>query len=236
MFGFHRHGGSLGGFVSILTVFYLITAGVGQEAGIPLSILEDLSAEKFADREAAQQRLLGWATKSPKKASAVLLQQARESEDPEVRSRCMQALKELILELEYRADGFLGVRMQEVKVDLPGGAGVVMAIRVVMLVENSPASEAGLIEGALIVGLNDKTWKEGPMAMDFSERIRQMRPGTKVTLQLLENGVILRKEVEIGERPVQGRDIDDAGPAEANERAREEFFQKWLDKQPRLPR
>lgn len=235
MFGHHRHGRSLErGFRGVIAACS-ITAGSGQEAGIPPLILDGLAAERFAEREMAQEDLRQWAARTPGKAIDALLKKVREAEDPEIRSRCLDALKEIVLEREYHADGFLGISMQEVEVKLPGG-GPAKAIRVTRVIENSSAGQAGITEGTLIVGLGERMWKEGEMTMEFREQVKGTRPGTMLTLQLLENGAIVRKVVKLGGRPPQVGGVQEEDPVRANEVAREEFFRKWLDKRTRQPR
>ncbi len=227
MFGHRR---SLEGGFRVICAVCSITAGSGQEAGIPPSILKDLSAEKFVEREAAQASLQQWLGKAPEKSVDVVLELAWKGEDPEVRSRAMEAVKAHVLEREYHADGFLGIGMQDVEVKLPGEAGQTKAIRVTLVIENSAASEAGITEGTLIVGLGDRMWKEGNMNLEFREQVQRTRPGTMVTLQLLENGAIVRKVLKLGERPAQAAGIGEQDPVKANQIARDEFFRRWLNK------
>ncbi len=236
LFGHHRHVRSLGGVFGIIYTVSLIAAGSGQEAGIPPAILQDLSSDRFAEREAAQLSLHQWAARTPEKSADVLLKLAREAEDPEIRSRCMDALKAFVLEREYRADGFLGISMQEVEVKLPGERGAAKAIRVTMVVEDSAASEAGIAAGTLIVGIGDRMWREGEMIPEFREEVKRTRPGTMLTLQLLEEGMIVRKTLKLGERAPQAEGVWEEDPVKANEAAREQFFRKWLDKRAKQTR
>jgi len=238
MSGLHLHGKSPERTLRVLVALFLITAGFGQKAGIPPLLLDGLSADKFAEREKTQARLVDWARKhpSPDAADRLLLAQMQEAEDPEIRSRCREALKAFVLEREYQADGFLGVRMEELLVQLPGGAGEGKALRVTGVVDDSAASHAGITEGTLIIGLGARTWKDGQMALEFTDQIRRTRPGTTVTLQLLVEAAVVKKELKIGERPTLAANVDGADPAKANELAREKFFQGWLDKRAKRPR
>ncbi|WAC21204.1 PDZ domain-containing protein [Luteolibacter sp. SL250] len=198
--------------------------------------MEGLSADKFVEREEAQKLLRQWAEKAPVKSTDVLLGRVRDEEDPEIRSRCLEALKAIVLEREYHADGFLGISMQEVEVKLPGNGGLVKAIRVTRVVEDSAAGQAGITEGTLIVGLGERMWKNGGMAMEFREQVKGTRPGTTITLQLLENGEVVRKALKVGERARHAGGFDEEDPVKANELAREEFFRRWLDKRLKQPR
>jgi predicted metalloprotease with PDZ domain len=198
-------------------------------------ILEGLRSEKFADRENAQAKLREWAMGSPAKAVENLFKEVRNAEDPEIRTRCLDTLKEVVLNREFRADGFLGISMQEVEIKLPDGAGA-RAIRVTRVIEESAAGQAGISEGALIVGLGDRRWKNEGMITEFREKVKLMRPGTMVTLQFLENGAIVSKVLKLGGRipPIGG--VDDEDPIKAYEERRESFFRKWLNKRMKLPR
>ncbi|RYD38902.1 MAG: hypothetical protein EOP87_00360 [Verrucomicrobiaceae bacterium] len=173
--------------------------------------------------------MLQWAENAPEKSAAALLKQSQEAEDPEIRSRCREALKAFVIGREYRADGFLGIGMQEVEVKLPGG-GPAKAIRVTRVIDNSSAGQVGITEGALIVGLGTRMWKEGDMALEFREQVKRTRPGTMLTLLLLENGAIITKELKLGERPPQEEGTGEEDLAKANEAAKEEFFRRWLNK------
>ena len=235
MFGLHRRRPALErGFRGIIAACS-ITAGSGQQAGIPPLILEGLAAEKFAEREMAQEGLRQWAAKTPEKAIDALLKMAREAEDPEISSRCLDTLREIVLEKEYPQDGFLGISMQEMEVKLPGGAPA-KAIRVTKVIENSSADQAGITVGTLIVGLGERRWKEGEMVTEFRDRVKGTRPGTMLTLQLLEDGEIVRKVFKLGGRTPQVGGIDDEDPVKANEMAKDAFFRKWLDKRTKRPR
>lgn len=236
MFGFCQHGGSLGGGLWIAISVYSTTAGSAQEARIPPLIYEGLAAEKFADRESAQRQLLEWSRKLPEKSLPLLYRQSQEAPDPEIRSRCLGVLKDLVIEREYKADGFLGIGMSEVGVELPNKGGATQAIRVTMVVVGSGAEQAGITAGALIVGLDDQTWKKEGMMGEFSGKIRNLKPGNEVTLQLLENGGIVRKKVKLGERPIASLDPENEEPAMANQRAKDLFFRQWLDKRGKQPR
>lgn len=228
--GNHQHIRSSGAILGFLLGISLITAGLGQQNPIPPLILGNLAAEKFADREAAQGQLLDWARKNPQKAYDILLKQADAAEDPEVQSRCLAALKSLVLEREYKREGYLGIQMQELEVRLPTTQEPVRALRVVAVLKNSSAEAAGIPADGMIVGLGDKVWKKGIMMGDFSATIRRTGSGKKVTLRMLIDGALVDKEVLLGDHPNQQLDpeVDDLGKIVGD--AREKFFQQWLNK------
>ena len=74
------------------------------------------------------------------------------------------------------------------------------------------------------------------MTKEFSEKIRAGRPGTEVSLQLLENGVISRKPVILGERASAPLESMEGDIQKANQMAKDRFFQQWLDKRGKDPR
>jgi len=236
MFGFHQHGGSLGGCVWMVVANLFTAAGSAQEVLIPPAVFQGLAAENFGERESAQLQLLQLARKEPEKAISLLYRQSLEDPDPEVRSRCLAALKDLVVERGYRGDGFLGISMEEIAVELPAKGGGARGIRVIAVTEGSAAHHAGIPAGAVIVGLGDRIWRQPGMNKEFSEKIRAGRPGSEVSLQLLENGVISRKPVILGERASRSLESIEGDIQKANQMAKDRFFQQWLDKRGKDPR
>jgi predicted metalloprotease with PDZ domain len=84
----------------------------------------------------------------------------------------------------------------------------------------------------LIVGVDGEVWKQGRASLPFSEKIKKMKPGTKVTLKVLRDAELMDVVVRLGKRPAG------AGPQffgqmmdlEAAEKsAKEAFFRQWLE-------
>lgn len=96
--------------------------------------------------------------------------------------------------------GWLGVQIQKVTPMIATGLGLKKprGALVAMVTPDSPAKDAGLATGDVIVTLNGKG------IHDFHElpiKISQMRPGTTVHLSLVRNGKTLKKTVKLGTMP-----------------------------------
>lgn len=86
---------------------------------------------------------------------------------------------------------FLGVQLQEETERPEGGA------RVTRVVEGSPAIEAGLREGDIVVGFEGEVIR-GPLAL--TRRLHTRQPGDTVTLTVLRDDAEQTLEVELGRR------------------------------------
>ena len=210
------------------------SATVSRAAELPAELLAKLKAEEFRIRESGQAELLAWAHQQPEGVLDELLLHAREEDDPEVRERCLGVLKELVND-EYRKDGegFIGIQMLDELANVPGDPKPRGAVRIVMVVPDSAAQQAGLQLNDLIVGMGDQIWHELGASLDIRERIRQLKPNTKITLKILRNGNPMDIEVKLGRRPFAAdmmffdqRQFD----AEAAERtAKDAYFRRWLE-------
>jgi hypothetical protein len=85
----------------------------------------------------------------------------------------------------------------------------------------------------LIVGLGDLVWRDASPSIPFSEKVRQFKPNTKVTLKVLRNGKLMDVEVTLGRRPpltdnsFLWRGAEDVETADRMER--EARFRRWLE-------
>ena len=213
-----------------------VEAAYGQGLKIPQSLIGELGAESFAAREKAQQELSEWALKKPEVAIPELRRQMDTAEDPEIRARCLEVLKELVVGRDYRGEGYLGIAMQEAEAMVPGDSKSRRALTVTLLMEGSAASLGGLKVGDVIVGIGDQVWREPGMKDEFPVFIRMTRPGTVIGVKLLEGGKVVERKVALGEKPtgVNPSAIEDLEAA--NHAAKELFFRRWLDKQEAVPR
>ena len=119
--------------------------------------------------------------------------------------------------------GFLGVDVDEDTKSNEGGA----IVRLV--VDDSPASKAGLKEGDVIVGFDGDVVR-GPAKL--TEKIHATKPGDKVTLDVRRDGKVQKMPVEMGGRPKFNWSwhSGDSGPlTEEQERALEDSM-KSLEK------
>jgi hypothetical protein len=202
---------------------------------LPAAPLANLKSEEFRQRESAQTDLLAWARKQAEPAMDELFRYSRVADDPEVRERCLDVLRELVND-EYLKDGegFIGIQMLDELANIPGDPKPRGVIRVTLVVADSAAQRAGLQVNDLIAGMGDLVWHERAASLLFREQIRQLKPNTKVTLKVLRNGKLMDLEVTLGKRPLMAdfllfdpRQVD---PEAAERVAREGYFRRWLER------
>jgi predicted metalloprotease with PDZ domain len=87
---------------------------------------------------------------------------------------------------------YLGVSVEE-ETDHPEGGA-----RIERVIDGSPADEAGLQDGDVIVGFNGQPVR-GPRAL--TEKIHDAAPGESVQLEILRDGSRQTLDAELGERP-----------------------------------
>lgn len=201
--------------------------GVAMAQEIPAAILGSLSAEKFSDREAAQAELADWSRKQPARAIRALYKQSENAPDPETRVRCHTILRQMVIEHEFPGEGYLGISMNEIGVQVPGEKEARQGIRIGMVMPGTAAETAGLAPNDLIVGLGQQIWRQWGMRDDFSRLIRETPPGKEVLLHLLKGEKIVAKTVKLGIKPEE----EGEEGRFAAKRAQERFFQRWLDNQ-----
>jgi predicted metalloprotease with PDZ domain len=203
---------------------------------LPAEPFAGLSAEEFRTRESAQAKLLEWAREQGEPATDALFHQFRESADPEVRERCLGILRNLVND-QYQMDGkgWVGIRMgMEPEIaKVPGDPRARSVIRVTEVMPDSAALAAGLQVNDLIAGLEDDVWHLGLASEAFSEKIQQMKPGTKVKLKILRNGKLMDLDVKLKKRPFYADDRFLRGLPEnleaAEREAKEAYFRDWLE-------
>ncbi|MEX0600711.1 MAG: PDZ domain-containing protein, partial [Rhodothermales bacterium] len=116
--------------------------------------------------------------------------------------------------------GRLGVRFGPASgslieaLDLPRGAAIVQQV-----VPGSPADEAGLQAGDVIVSVNDRTLTN---SNELSLYIGNMRPGEEATITVNRDGDELSFDVELGGWPAA--DEDEPTTASATESSREQMM------------
>lgn len=222
----------------VVTVVLLFLVSFGAAAGraLPDGTLERLASEEFREREAGQLELLAWARTSPAKTVDELYELTRVHENPEVRRRCMEVLRELVFDeyLREGGPGYIGIRMMEEQVAVPGDDGLRVGIRVTEVVDETPAEEAGLVQGDLIVGIDDRVWREQGMVFEFGDEIKRLKAGTRIVLKLLKNGAVVELPLTLGRRPPGALErfpmMTAEELAEADRAAKERYFREWMDR------
>ncbi len=87
-------------------------------------------------------------------------------------------------------DAFMGVVLEE-ETDYPEGGA-----RITQVVDDSPADEAGLKKGDIVVGFDGKTVR-GPLSL--SNKIDDLEPGDQVEVTIVRDGREQTVDLELGE-------------------------------------
>lgn len=219
---------------------WMVTLNPCMALELPSDVLNRLASEQFAVREKAQLELLDWARGHRDDAMDELFRQSRQADEPEVRQRCVAVLKELVND-EYlkTGQGYVGILMQDDLAQIKGEDKPRHVIRVGMIVPGTAGEKAGLQVNDVITGVNGQIWKDGPASLSFGNQIKGMKPGTKITLQLLKGEQIKNLEVTLSKRPVAIENnpfMDPTVDLSALEAAaKEEFFRQWMQSRKTKP-
>lgn len=214
------------------TLSCLLPIGFLYSEVTPKQWIEELGSEEFALREGAQAELSAWAVKSPQLAARKFLKLSQEHHDPEVRKRALDILK-VLANIDYLSDGqgYLGILMREEPLDAAPGEKVRFGIRVLDVMNGSPAQQAGVKMDDLIVSLDGIIWEEASAMTKFSEIVAAKKPSVEVSLmvQRAQEGVV-GITVKLGKRPIP--DLQVGGDLGLLERqAKDRHFEQWLKKQ-----
>ena len=166
---------------------------------LPEGLTGRLADDSFRIREAAEKELVEWAMRDPEAAIEPLYEMAMGHEEPEVRARALSALKAPLATLYLQQGrGYVGITMNQIPGELPGGGtGVVIT----QVVAESPAAGAGLQAGDIVTAINGTGWEGGDAVEAFRTRIQGMKPGTRVALGILREGKNLEVTLELGRLP-----------------------------------
>jgi C-terminal processing protease CtpA/Prc len=206
---------------------------LGLSLELPTKTLVDLSSSEFHKREAAQSELLVWNRRQHEPAMDELFNQSQAAVDPEVRQRCLNVLRELVMdEYSKEGEGFIGIAMKDEISDVPNDPKARKVIRVTEVRQNTPARRAGILMNDLIVGFDGEVWYDKDALLPFREKIRAMKPNTKIVLKIIRDGKVLDCNVTLARRPLltdmpffNGQNFD----PDADERAaKEAYFRRWL--------
>jgi hypothetical protein len=215
---------------------------LGQEANLRKWV-DSLSSEDFRERVESRDKLLDWGRKNPARAMDLLYAEQTAATDVEARILLREALRELVVDDHQKnhGEGYVGVRMLELNVAVPGDQVPRTGVQVIGIEPDSPADRAGLLVGDVIVSLDGLRWS-GPGATDaFTHAIRKHKPRETVKLGVLRNGELNEVALALGIRPLGALERQDLlwangmppsipRPAEVEEKARETIFRNWLER------
>lgn len=200
---------------------------------LPAETFSKLSSQEFHVRELAEAELLAWGRQRPESAMSELYRQTQMAADPEARERCLNILRELVTD-EYlkNGEGYIGVGLIDDLANVPGEPAPRNAIRIIQVQPDSPGLHAGIRLNDLIVELDDEIWHENDASRPFREKIRTLKPNTRVNLKVLRNGELLDIKVHLGRRPLMADNLFFNGqnfdPQASERAAKEAYFRQWL--------
>ncbi len=198
----------------------------------PDNLIKGLGSEEFLIRENAQAELLTWALERTLVATPEILRLFQEDSDPEVRKRAFEILKALA-DADYLSDGqgYLGILMQEEPLEVGQGDKPRFGIRILDVMKGSPAEQADLRMGDMIISLDGKEWEEVGAVTAFSETVAAKKPLMEVILKIKRAQVDpIGITVKLGKRPIPDlRAGGDLGLLE--QQAKERHFKQWLKQQ-----
>lgn len=94
--------------------------------------------------------------------------------------------------------GFLGIEVEALSQARAQELNLQSGLQITTVYRQSPADQAGLLPGDVLVQIDDDPVMDGRMAM---LQITDMAPGQQTMLSVLRDGQVLRLNVEIGIRP-----------------------------------
>lgn len=108
-----------------------------------------------------------------------------------------KAIKNQLVESGKVTRGYLGIRMEDVKPELAEYFELKLnqGVSVLQVFSDSPADEAGLKAGDIILEMDEKKIES---SQQFKNTVAMIKPGTKVTLLVYRDGEELKKKVKIG--------------------------------------
>jgi serine protease Do len=112
--------------------------------------------------------------------------------------------------------GWLGVQIQQLDDEVAEGLGLDSSdgALVASVVDESPASRAGLEPGDVIVSFEDQTIED---IKDLTRQVAAVAPGEEVELELWRDGNRIRVDVDLGQNPGDGTRLASTGGAGGDE-------------------
>ncbi|MDX1680188.1 MAG: PDZ domain-containing protein, partial [Akkermansiaceae bacterium] len=126
--------------------------------------------------------------------------------------------------------GFIGIGMDDIMVEIPGEQNPVPAVVITRIIEGMAAEKAGLKVGEVVVGIDGKRWP-APATEPMRKQVMDLKPMTKIEMQILRDGKIENVEVTLVRRPLEADNLmleRMPGRARKAEQDRwEKFFREW---------
>ncbi len=223
--------------VGCLALLAVTTLFIGA-AEPPEELISGLGAEDFQKRETSQRKLLEWASDRVDSSAIVLFRLSRSSDDPEVRQRCYDVLKDLS-DQDYLKDGrgFLGITMLPEVADVVGEENPRAVVKITDIIKNGPAEKFGLEVGDAIFAIDGERFAGEDVLKEFSGKITAKSPLDEALLGVKKgNGKVEEVRVVLAKHPGENLDLLPRNLHLLDERARDlhfEEFLKELDKKPR---
>jgi hypothetical protein len=211
------------------------------EVASPDELIAELSHTDFKTRMRSQERLLEWGRNNLDAGIKKFYETYRNSDDPEVRLRSREVLRELVIHKQSgEGEGYLGIRMQAEELMLDGG-NLRPVVRITAIMPGTPAAKFELRPNDLIVGIDEvEVGGEDPLTA-FGAYVQSRKPRTDVTLHVLRNGQpqdvvvnLMRRPPNLDQRAFLWGGQEIVPPAQ--EEVEEQEFKKWLNDQRQLER
>jgi len=208
---------------------------------LPAELLKELSSDDFEVREKAYAGLEKWSEDNITASPELLYKAWKQSEDPEVQTRCYNLMKKKVMERKYgKGKGFLGIQMSGLVLPAkPDEVAGRQAVRIDIVLPDTPAQQCGLKAGDLILRVDhvdlgvanagdnqnfNGFGQQFSSVESFSKYIKSKQPGEVVTLHLLRGNKPL--EIEVALMKLAADKDPHHGKIE-NESL--QFFDEWLE-------
>lgn len=202
---------------------------------VPNQLLEGLSSEQFKARETSQVELEKWVAEKGAAGVAAVYTVYQESNDPEVRTRCLRVLR-IQSDKDYLHDGkgYLGVQLGEEMLELPGESKPRVGMRIAFLMPGGQAEIAGIKVGDVITSMDGKKWYQTGAREELIQTVASYKPLRKVVFEIKRpnEAELIQVPVILGKRPVENlAEMYYRDRNEVEKEARDIHFTEWLKKQ-----
>ena len=217
-------------------VFMICVSAYAVAQEIPKEYVSNLTSDSFDERETAYTGLKKWAEKHPQVSSEKLFKLWSETENPELRARCLSLTKEAFLfRKKGNGQGFIGVNIRDSIVVDPDGIQRI-SVEIIGVTPDKAGAAAGLRVGDKVIVLDDLDFSKikgagdiariigaGGATLAFIDYVKAKHPDDVVTLEIMRNNQLIKKEVMLIRRDLT------LFPQEQEEEERS--FKLWFDLQ-----